>query len=61
MQNCIDEIGSVILRLLIGIVVSTLMPPVPPEGFLCENPIFWPVVLLLMAADIMYGILWDFC
>lgn len=53
-------VGSVILRFLIGIPTSILLPPVPPEGFLYQNPLFWPVILLFMAASVLYGILLGF-
>ena len=52
----VGALGSVVLKIPVLSVAYILIPPVPLEGFLYDPASFWSVVIILMAAYILYGI-----
>lgn len=52
--------GYIVLLFILGFALSGFMPPVPPEGFLYENPLFWPVIRLLLVFNLALGSLLGF-
>lgn len=50
-------VGLIVVYFILatGFFLTGLMPPVPPEGFFYENPLFWPVTVLLSGFNLVLG------